>query len=1431
MNKWYVLLIGILCGCSAPAGPSPAAESLYRDDFSVSRGRFEFHGANVWKIGGGQCRFAAPGHECFAVVNLDDLREVRIESKLTVDRRLGPGWVTAGLTLFGDPENHWRLLLVAGPGEQRYFEFVERHLGVHQAQHAAPPARTRLEGKREGGLAAWEYGRVYRLVLSATPKSITGEVRAEGDKDFWRCTYTFGGGEAVRSGRPGFTAGSVAGSLRDFTVEGSVPAAPDVLQVPAGPLGSAVIVPDATNRLAPVLERLLANQGFGTKILPWDELAQWRLSGGRLDLLVLADARRVPAAVARSAVSFLKSRGKLIAVGAPAFGDLLWKTPQGYVSVDRYAEAMYDALAKRPMPLAAAGWQRGAMKPTRSAAIALEPANPSEKGRTGPGPAWKISTDFEGWDNFIHPLEHGLGGGHPLLCFQAKGDAKTPQLAIECNEKDGSRWIATVELSPQWRKYVLWPSDFPSWHDSPAKRGGPGDRFNPAAAVSIHVGLSVSHTPRCTPGPHTLWIADLATAPDANVEQPEVQLPELEGLYPSYKLYPLEEIAALRPAHPLVVGRVSNPSAEIRTDWKSVLPASPGYAPVWRETGTGFDRGRPWRWIRLVEARDSAGRNRGAFVSLMLGQSVFPGGMWLNVGVADPAALAEGKPSAALLPVVARAARAMAGGCFLLEGGSRWFSYRPGERVELGAWVMNAGRTERKMVAEITVSDANGKPNRFEKSIPVTVPPDERRQVLLEWTPADSSLFPCLVSTTLREEPSGEQLDRISHTIDLLPSAPAKPEEFVKVEGSRFTLGGRPWYMLGVNYRPTSQGGRATLDMFRRDVYDPEIIERDLTWMESAGINMLSAIQAPVPEDPQAPGAYRDLLDFLDRCRRHHMKVFYCLHAANPLAGGSFAAVKKHIDAAGIKDHPAILSWELAWEPIYYSGPAGGQMDFLIPDWNAWIVERCGSVASAERDWGVKLPRITATGRPGETKRLSQNGDGQPQTSEVSKTSEVFGIAPETQEERVALPDPEWCSKHGPWDRATAAFRRFFSDHVGHAYGRIIRELRRYDPNHLITFRFGACGIPNQAWFAHSHSAGVAKHVDFLCPEGYNLQTGGWAKATPADDLRKGGLVTLYYRFLSREKPVVWMEFGYTVNGFQTRWKTGMERIAPAELAIQRTEYENFYNMFLESGARGAAPWWLPGGFRLDERSDFGLLEPDGAERPACQVLRKQLPAFAKVGDASCVAPAVADRDQGRPVITLDLEAHYADAWQFYSPQYLQHVKAGRLPYLRTAGTGTTSADCPLVAVGNTPLNGHNPPQFLNAEFNRIELKGDETTPWREASPSGITVKKGAALRCRASAGNTAEAAWLAPEKDASDTEGRVFLRCTVQPSGKTLDVPIPRKTPYLGDTDLGEFPVPLSDENEQIVTLRMFTTRRQRDGSIMTISFGQRRTIRASSQ
>jgi len=386
-----------------------------------------------------------------------------------------------------------------------------------------------------------------------------------------------------------------------------------------------------------------------------------------------------------------------------------------------------------------------------------------------------------------------------------------------------------------------------------------------------------------------------------------------------------------------------------------------------------------------------------------------------------------------------------------------------------------------------------------------------------------------------------------------------------------------------------------------------------------------------------------------------------------------------------------------------------------------------------------------------------------------------------------------------------AAFRRAHSDILCAAYRDLAEPLRQWDPQHLVSFRGGACGLPYGPSFAHIHGVAAPKHMDFLNPEGYNLQTGGVSTLTPADDLRRGGLVTLFYRFTSREKPVVWMEFGASVNGYNTVWQPDLVHVPPQALARQGEELRRFYEMFLESGARGAAPWWLPGGFRLGENSDFGVIEPDGSERPAARVMRQFLPRFAQV--------------QHRPptaYLDLDLEAHYADSWPLYSPQYLALVKAGKTPYLRTAGTGTTSATCPLVAVGGGPCTGHNPPLYLNAEFNRLELKlGDG--PWQAVKGGEVlTAPAGAAVRCRASVGNLGEAAWLAPT--GAKTAGRVYLAGREE-YGLAFRAPIAADTAYLKDATVPEFVLmPKLTTGETRVSFEMNSAGR--------VYFGERRTV-----
>jgi hypothetical protein len=194
----------------------------------------------------------------------------------------------------------------------------------------------------------------------------------------------------------------------------------------------------------------------------------------------------------------------------------------------------------------------------------------------------------------------------------------------------------------------------------------------------------------------------------------------------------------------------------------------------------------------------------------------------------------------------------------------------------------------------------------------------------------------------------------------------------------------------------------------------------------------------------------------------------------------------------------------------------------------------------------------------------------------------------------------------------------------------------------------------------------------------------------------------------------------------------------------------------------------------------------------------------------------------------LDLDAHYADAWETYAPQYLAAVKAGRRPLLCTAGTGSSSADCPLLAVGGTPLDGHNPPIYLDAEFGSIELQESRGAPWREIGRDEVvTVAHGAEVRCRAMIGNTAEATWLAPKADRSDSQpGAVYLCGRLHGVEKPLLAPIKSIAPYLGDAETAEVLLPLPSEGEQKMTLQLQTTRRSADGNELTIPFGERRTL-----
>lgn len=182
----------------------------------------------------------------------------------------------------------------------------------------------------------------------------------------------------------------------------------------------------------------------------------------------------------------------------------------------------------------------------------------------------------------------------------------------------------------------------------------------------------------------------------------------------------------------------------------------------------------------------------------------------------------------------------------------------------------------------------------------------------------------------------------------------------------------------------------------------------------------------------------------------------------------------------------------------------------------------------------------------------------------------------------------------GPSTRMVADYRRFLDDWLEETYGRAARKIRELAPRQFVSFRMTTASDP--LWESKDLNyqfEGLARALDFLAPESYG-QLG-----------RPDGELAILFRIalgraVAPGKPVIWAETGMSV------WSRQAQADDPATLAAQGEYYRKFYDLARQSGADGIFWWWYPGGFRTVENSDFGLINPDGGDRPATTVVREQ---------------------------------------------------------------------------------------------------------------------------------------------------------------------------------------------------------------------------------
>ena len=376
---------------------------------------------------------------------------------------------------------------------------------------------------------------------------------------------------------------------------------------------------------------------------------------------------------------------------------------------------------------------------------------------------------------------------------------------------------------------------------------------------------------------------------------------------------------------------------------------------------------------------------------------------------------------------------------------------------------------------------------------------------------------------------------------------PRRNPVFLKARDNKFWLGNQPFRAFGVNYMPSSGCSSSDgheFEMYLEDAsYDPEIAEADLSRIEQLGMNAISIfVYSGSVKSANIP-------DLLRRARKHHLMVNLALRPAvdAPLAprGEVFQAIIPHFRLA---EKAEIIAYDIAWEPWW-----GGQNTRARfgPQWRDWVLKKYGSTNAAAQAWQYFPPGL-----------------------------ETF-------------PLDDQLDRDGPWLKAANDYRDFVDETLNRSYGTAREQIRERDPNHLVSFRQseGANPLVSPGLYPMD-LASVSQAVDFFSPEGYGV-----------GDSRKGSdtmvFAAAYAQGLAPGKPIIWAEYGMSV------WNGSAFTPNLGPLEKQAAVFRNILQGAQQARAAGTFAWWFPGGYRIGEDSDFGIINPDGTDRPVTKVIRQ----------------------------------------------------------------------------------------------------------------------------------------------------------------------------------------------------------------------------------
>ena len=1079
--------------------------------------------------------------------------------------------------------------------------------------------------------------------------------------------------------------GYISASVYTAATELRIPETLSIQQVYTVPPQVAVYVTDLKHNYAETLVNELRAASLEPTLYSIEDTDPADvLDANRTDLVIVVGASALPNTMVNAMQKYLNNSGRLLLLGGPTLETVLYELDGKWYSRNDYALAMIDSVDEDNtttlLDLTDPSTVKKAGRSTNNTSNAYEATIADYDLYETDAQLYHWVENMSSWDMLSFSNLSVPKKGHNAMGFYAMpGDDNTGGISVEIVDSHGARWYANVTFTDSdWAYYLLEPTDFIWWKDG-AQPQSDVPSFDDI--VRVQLGFANSYRNNSI-GDHSYFCSSVM------LYSTEESLPApagsfvLDAVAPLYELYPVTNAKTL--------GAYENQMFVSARDY--VVPSSLFSCAPGRQ-GAGFDKGTTSRFIPLIRVTDAKGMHAGYAA-------------WMHVYYSTAAA--NGKMEGAIvgtfsadsndfynangIAAVVEASRAMTGTSFIIDGGTTEYIYVEPDTDTITAGVNYVADETAEVVATVDLY-AGDKLLSTVSSESTAVKPNNKGICSLSGTYDVSGGKPDRAVVTLKQ--NGRVVDTVEQEISYWAPKPAEERSFIYTEDGYFKKDGDIISFFGVNYMPSYGMAEANGSYFEHYVsdaaYDPTVISYDLARIKDIGMNAVSIF------------VYYDhvkncnnILDLINKCEQLGIYVDLSIRPyAYPLREDySYEQVQTMVQRLRFHENDNIIAYDIAWEPrigTYQSTSMYIGRQHWDEDWVEWIEDNYGSLSHAESLWGVRIPR---------------NADGVPVI-----TDEMLDNTTST------------------YRKAVATYYRFIDEIVAADLQKNMTAMNALAPEQMFSFRMSMSGsaLRTAGYMPSTHCfdfQSLASTMAFMEPEGYSLNASDEAALQIA-------FANAYARYTQPESPVVWKEYG---RHCWTGMPDGNFHPDSQLLQSQADYYAYTLDYCLNAYTSGMFCWFYAGGFRIGENSDYGILTPDGSDRPVTALLREYAPKFIEQGArvASAKAEIAVERD--------DYTGGLFGMFEAVKGKLAEAHEAGK--YVVFVNKKQSSADeyayadeLLSYAVGGTKAEGQYPLRYVGGQIKNVEIVNEGGNPvakitvcntkqstWRAGSVSVVSV-------------------------------------------------------------------------------------------------------------